>query len=39
MLRFLIESGIEFQIDTPIVVKDFHFSSFKEFDRETFFWR
>ena len=35
MLRVLTESGIEFQIDTPILVKDF-FSS-REFDREPFF--
>ena len=40
MLRVLTESGIEFQTDTPILVKDFfHFFSSREFDRETFLCR
>ena len=30
MLRVLTESGIEFQIDTPILVKDFFISSVLE---------
>ena len=34
MLRVLTESGIEFQIDASILLKDF-FSS-REFDTETF---
>ena len=37
MLRVLTESGIEFQMDPPILVKDFFSSG--EFDRETFFCR
>ena len=40
MLRVLTESGIEVQIDTSILVKDFFiFFSSRKFDRETFVCR